>query len=222
MELAGYLVNAVVIEHRPVREVARAHGVSKTWLYELLARHREVGEAAFVPQSRRPRSSPRRVSPEVENEIVALRKSLAEEGLDAGPHTIRYHLLVRHRRKKSVVPSVSSIWRVLKRRGFIVPQPQKRPKCSFVRFNAELPNELWQADTTHWALADGADVEILNFLDDHSRFLVASKAFGTTKAPDVVATFQAAAEELGLPASLLTDIHYEWGHEDPPFVRPAA
>jgi hypothetical protein len=74
-----------------------------------------------------------------------------------------------------------------------------------VRFAAELPNECWQADTTHWALADGSDVEVLNFLDDHSRLLVASVAFMTTKATDVVAVFQASAEHFGLPASVLTD-----------------
>ena len=86
-----------------------------------------------------------------------------------------------------------------------MPQPQKRPRCSFVRFCAELPNECWQADTIHWALADGSDVEVLNFVDDHSRYLVASRAFRTTKGLDVVDVFQSAAEELGVPASVLTD-----------------
>jgi len=205
MELAGYLVSAVTLEGRSVREVAAEHGVSKTWLYELLARQRELGEAAFVPGSRRPKSSPGRVSPGIEDEIVELRKALTEEGLDAGAHTLCYHLQKRHRRNKALVPSVSSIWRVLKRRGFIVPQPQKRPRCSYIRFNAELPNECWQADTTHWSLSDGSDVEILNLLDDHSRFLVASQAFLATKALDVVASFEAAFNELGVPASVLTD-----------------
>jgi len=202
MELAGYVVNAVVLEGRPVREVAKAHGVSKSWLYELLARHREGGEEGLGPRSKRPRSSPRRLSSEVEEEIVALRKSLAEEGLDAGAHTIQYHLRGRSGQE---VPSVSTIWRVLARRGFVVAQPQKRPRCSYVRFCAELPNERWQADTTHWSLADGSDVEVLNFIDDHSRYLVAARAFGTTKGSDVVDVFQAAAIELGVPASVLTD-----------------
>ena len=205
MELAGYLVNEVLLEGRPVAEVAKAHGVSRSWLYELLARHKELGEAAFVPRSRRPRSCPRQLSAEVEDEVVGLRKWLAEEGLDAGAHSIQYHLQRRHRRNQRAVPSVATIWRVLKRRGFITPQPQKRPKCSYCRFQAELPNELWQADTTHWSLADGTDVEVLNMLDDHSRLLVASVAFGATKGTDVVATFQAASAELGLPAALLTD-----------------
>jgi len=136
---------------------------------------------------------------------VALRKELSELGVDAGAHTIHYHLGRRHRRSKRAVPSVATIWRVLSRRGFVTPQPHKRPKNSWRRFQAELPNECWQADTTHWALADGRDVEILNVLDDHSRLLVSSRAFKNTKAADVVETFHEAAAELGLPASMLTD-----------------
>ena len=103
------------------------------------------------------------------------------------------------------MPSVATIWRVLSRRGFVTPQPHKRPASSWKRFEAELPNECWQADTTHWTLADATDVEILNVVDDHSRLLVASRAFVTTKAADVVETFHLAAEQHGLPAAMLTD-----------------
>ena len=103
------------------------------------------------------------------------------------------------------MPSVATIWRVLSRRGFVTPQPHKRPRSSWRRFQADLPNECWQADTTHWALADGTDVEILSVLDDHSRLLVASRTFETTKAADVVVTFHEAAEQHRFPASMLTD-----------------
>ena len=58
----------------------------------------------------------------------------------------------------------------------------KRPRSSFVRFEASLPNELWQADTTHWRLADGTDVEILDLIDDHSRLLLAADASGRSRA----------------------------------------
>lgn len=205
MDLAGYVINAVLVEGRSVREVAASHDISKTWLYELLARYRAFGEEGLKPQSRRPRSSPTRLSAALEEEIVALRKSLADDGLDAGADTIHSHLLRRHRRGRSPVPSVTTVWRVLKRRGFVVDQPQKRPRSSYRRFQAELPNECWQADTTHWALADGSDVEILNVIDDHSRLLVASVTFRATKATDVVATFHEATARWGCPASMLTD-----------------
>jgi transposase len=134
MDLAGYVVRAVLAEGRSVREVAAAHGVSKSWIYELLARYRAEGDAGLIPRSKRPRSSPTRVSEVLEDEIVALRKHLAEEGFDAGPHTIHYYLSRGH----SDPPSVSTIWRILTRRGFIVPQPHKRPKCEPPRVSCRL------------------------------------------------------------------------------------
>lgn len=205
MDLAGYVINAVLVEGRSVKEICETHDISRSWLYELIARYRKDGEEGLRPQSKRPHSSPSRVAASIEDEIVALRKELTGLGVDAGPHTIHYHLQLPPRRRKRSVPSVATIWRVLSRRGFVTPQPQKRPKSSWRRFQAELPNECWQADTTHWTLADGTDVEILNIIDDHSRLLVASRACATAKAADVVETFHLGVSELGLPASMLTD-----------------
>src|SRR5215216_256030 len=221
MDLAGYVINAVLVEGRNVKEVCESHDISRSWLYELIARFREFGDDGLKAQSKRPRSSPTRVAVAVEDEIVGLRKELSELGVDAGPHTIHYHLQRRHRRRRPV-PSVATIWRVLSRRGFVTPQPQKRPKSSWRRFQAELPNECWQADTTHWALADGSDVEILNVLDDHSRLLVASRAFVTAKAADVVETFHQGASELGVPASMLTDNGAIFTAEGPSDARSVA
>ena len=201
MDSAGYLVRAVVIEKRSVREVASAHGVSKTWLYELVSRYRAGGDEALVPRSKRPRSSPSRISDAIEDEIVKIRKALQEEGFDAGAVTIHTHLVRRHSR----APAISSIWRVLQRRGFVTPQPQKRPKSSYVRFEAELPNECWQMDMTHVELENDRSIEVLNVIDDHSRLCVASRAFRVVKAEDVVTVFADAAATWGLPASVLSD-----------------
>jgi transposase InsO family protein len=201
MSLARLVVTAVRIEGRTKAEVARDYGVSPRWIYELCRRYDAQGDAGLEPRSRRPRSSPSRTPVAIEEEIVELRKDLADRGLDAGAHTISFHLTKRH----GTAPSVATIWRILSRLGFVTPQPKKRPRSSFIRFCAEMPNERWQADITHWALADGQEVEILNAIDDHSRFLVASDARGVFKAADVVAAFHEAAAAHGLPASLLTD-----------------
>jgi transposase InsO family protein len=202
MEMATYLVTAVLTEGRPVREVARDHGVSKTWVYELVARYKENGEAGLVARSKRPRSSPTKISGYFEDEIVRVRKELVDRGLDAGAETIRYHLGRKHKR---AVPSVSTIWRVLKARGFVTPEPHKRPKSSYIRFSADLPNECWQMDVTHVVLAGGDEVEVLNVIDDHSRLCVASVARRITKAIDVVTTFHEAAGRYGYPQSVLSD-----------------
>jgi hypothetical protein len=111
---------------------------------KLAARFEAEGEAAFEPRSRRPHSSPQRIVPELEEQIVALRKSLAEEGLDAGAATIAFHLTARY----GSAPAISTIWRVLTRRGFVTPQPRKRPRSSYTRFEADQPNERWQLDIT--------------------------------------------------------------------------
>jgi transposase InsO family protein len=102
-------------------------------------------------------------------------------------------------------PSVSTIYRVLRARGFISPEPHKRPKSSWIRFEADFPNECWQADVTHVAVADGAVFEVLNIVDDHSRVCVASRVFVTTRSPDVVRTLHKAAAQWGYPRRLLTD-----------------
>ena len=119
---------------------------------------------------------------EVEDKLVRLRKSLSKQGYDAGAQTIAEHLA----RQIADVPAVSTIWRILHKRGFVVPQPHKRPRSAWKRFAAEQPNELWQADVTHWHLADDTDVEILNIIDDHSRLALASRARATVTGHDVV------------------------------------
>ena len=172
-----YVVDAVVLEGRSRREVARLAGVSKGWVDALVARYRAGGYDAIAPRSRRPRSCPHAVPPELQPGIVALRHELTAAGHDHGPHTIAHPL----RARRGTAPSVATIWRILRRQGLITPQPQKRPRSSFIRFAAALPNELWQADTTHWQLADGSDVEILNCLDDHSRLLVVSENYPSLK-----------------------------------------
>ena len=201
MDLGRYLVEAHLLEGRPVAELARAHGVHRSWIYKLLARYRAEGEAGLERRSRRPQHSPTKIRDLYEDEIVALRKELTDAGFDAGAQTISFHLAQRHEK----VPSVPSIWRVLRERGFVTPEPHKRPRSSSVRFEARLPNECWQSDITHVLLADGTEVEIVNFIDDHSRLCVTSVAKAIFTSPDVVRAFRDAAAQWGFPESVLSD-----------------
>jgi transposase InsO family protein len=201
VDKARYLVEAHVLEGRSVSELAAAHGVHRSWIYKLVARYRAGGVEALEPRSRRPRSCKHETPREVVEAIVALRGELEAEGHDAGAETIAYHLAQQTRD----VPSLSSIWRILRREGLVVSQRQKRPHCSLIRFEAELPNELWQADVTAWALANGEVAEIIDLIDDHSRLHLGCDAYGRVKAADVVESFQRAAELHGLPESFLSD-----------------
>ncbi len=203
MSKAQLVIAAVVVEGRSKSEVARDYDVSRYWVQQLVKRYETEGPAAFEPRSRKPHHHPNAVDHDVEEKIVLLRKTLTKADYDAGAATIAEHL----NRDPDIpkAPAVSTIWRVLSRRGFVTPQPHKRPRSSWIRFEAEQPNQRWQADVTHWHTADGTTVEILDIIDDHSRVAIASHARTITTGPDVVDTFLAAIATWGTPAGLLTD-----------------
>ena len=156
------------------------------------------GRAPF-PQAAR--AARRRPEDKVREFIVKTRLELTAAGWDAGPVTIAWHL----EQAGLHVPSTSTIRRVLHAAGLVTPEPRKRPRSSYLRFEAAQPNECWQSDFTHWALAGGADAEIINWLDDHSRYLLGCSAHAPVTGKVVVDTFLQASNAHGLPASTLTD-----------------
>jgi transposase len=134
MGLERYVVDAVLIEKRRPSEIAKAHGISRSWLYELIARVRGGGYEALAPHSRRPRSSPRAAGEEVIATVLRLRQELLAAGHDAGPQTISHHVAAR----LALPPPSRSIWRILSRHGLIThnrtsgrapPSSASRPAC---------------------------------------------------------------------------------------------
>jgi transposase InsO family protein len=182
-------------------EVARLYGISQPRVSQLVAAWRTGGWDALEPKSTRPRSNPRAVSAEMVEAICDLRRRLVADGCDAGPVTIAA-LITRDGQRP---PATSTIGAILTRAGLVTPAPRKRPKRSWLRFEADLPNECWQADFTHWTLADGTDAEVLLWLDDHSRFLVSATAHTPVTGRIVVDTFRTACARHGTPQSTLTD-----------------
>ena len=183
MSKARLVITAVVAEGRSQVEAGAAYGVSQGWVSRLVARYRAEGEAAFEPRSRRPKTQPERDRAQAVELIVRLRKELAGQGLDAGPDTIAWHLAHHHH----IVVSAATVSRYLARAGLVDPEPKKRPKSSYIRFEADQPNECWQSDFTHYPLADGTDTEILTWLDDHSRYALRISAHHRVTGPIVVA-----------------------------------
>ena len=201
MSKARLIITAVVVEGRTQADVARAYGVTEGWVSKLMARYRSDGESAFEPRSRRPKTTPTATPAATVELIIRLRKDLSEAGLDAGPDTIKWHLDQHH----GTSISAATISRHLAKAGLVIPEPRKRPKSSYVRFEAAIPNETWQSDFTHYRLADGTDVEILTWLDDCTRYALRVTAHRRVTGPIVVAEFRAAIKTTGIPASTLTD-----------------
>lgn len=193
------IVLAVIEGGLSPAQAAERSGVSKRWVYTLLTRYRSGGLEATDPRSRRPNTNPNATPPETVKTVLALRESLTNQGLDAGAESIWDRLPAPGR------PSAATIWRILRRHDKITPQPQKRPRSSWHRFQAAAPNGCWQSDFTHWPLADKTDTEIISWLDDHSRMLLHLSAHPRVTGPVVVDTFIATMDTHGPPAATLTD-----------------
>ncbi|HEV8178343.1 MAG TPA: IS481 family transposase [Gemmatimonadales bacterium] len=200
------LVITAVLAGSSQSEVARTYGVSQGWISRLMKLYEAEGEEAFEPRSRAPKNSPTATPPATVELVLRLRKDLSEAGLDAGADTIDWHLRHHHQ----ITLARATINRILVRAGQVSPDPSKRPKSSYIRFEAEQPNETWQSDFTHYRLTrtdgrPGTDVEIISWLDDHSRYTLHVSAHARVTAPIVLTTFTHAADLHGYPASTLTD-----------------
>lgn len=92
---------------------------------------------------------------------------LSARGLDAGPHTLAVHLQAQG----IPVPSVTTIWRILTRAGVVTPEPRGRPRRTYIRFQADLPNECLQAELGIEQLIDGHQRHTLSDATDDCRTL---------------------------------------------------
>lgn len=180
----------------------RQQGTSRTTFDKWVKRVEAEGLEGLADRSRRPRSSPQRTSAEVEDLVVRLRKELHDDGHDHGATTIQWHL--GHELEGSLVPSVATIHRILVRRGLVAPEPEKRPKNTFRRFEAPAPNEWWQIDHTDWVIGTGT-VKIFNIIDDHSRVLIRSRASIEATGDQAWIGFGEGSRTWGLPAGILSD-----------------
>lgn len=179
------------------------HGISRKSFYELRRRAAEQGQAAVLePMSRRPRSSPTKLSDQVKAQAIAVRAALENSGLDHGPISV-------HDKMTSmglpVVPSTAALARMFREAGVARAEPRKKPRAAWRRFVYPAPNACWQLDATEYVLTGGRKCVIFQLIDDHSRYAVASHiAWGETAQAAITVVDKGIAAH-GVPQRLLTD-----------------
>ena len=186
-----------------VSQVCAQAGVSRKTFYKWAARYRDEGLAGLEERPRAPKSVPHRTRPEIEQLVLEIHAGI-KPGWDRGAKTVQSKLAEHPTMRRRSVPSVSTVGRILVRHGVIEPQPKKRPKTSWRRFEAPAPNEWWQIDAMDWVTAAGP-VSVFNIIDDHSRVAVRSRAVSEATAVEAWTTFCQAAQAWGLPAGVLSD-----------------
>ena len=191
---------AAINDGESVAGAARRYGVSRRWAYEIKRRWDADGDSGLLPRSRAAHTIAR-ADAVLASRIVELRKQLEKDGPDAGAESIAAGL----EREGVGPPANSAIHRILVSAGPVRPEPGKRPKASYTRFEASPPDELWQSDFTHWPIATVPGAVVVSWLDDRSRNLLHARAFATVTMDDVQAAFLQACAEHGIPARTLTD-----------------
>jgi putative transposase len=179
------------------------HGISRKSFYELRKRAKADGPAAVLePRSRRPSSSPSKLSDEVKAQAVQVRAALEASGLDHGPVSVHDKM---HAMGLEVVPSVASLARIFRQAGVARLEPKKKPRSAWRRFVYPAPNACWQLDATEYVLTGGRKCVIFQLIDDHSRYAVASHVASSETAEAAIAVFDKAVTAHGVPQRLLSD-----------------
>jgi putative transposase len=179
------------------------HQISRKTFYAIRARTRDEGAAAALePRSRRPKTSPTKLTDEVKQQALGVRAALESSGLDHGPISV-------HDKMKAMglspVPSVASLARIFREAGVARLEPKKKPRSAWRRFVYPAPNACWQLDGTEYVLTGGRRCVILQLLDDHSRYAVGSHAAWGETSEAAITVFNKAVAVHGVPQRLLSD-----------------
>ncbi|WP_460581598.1 integrase core domain-containing protein, partial [Humibacter ginsengisoli] len=179
------------------------HGISRETFYAIRKRAAEDGPAAALePRSRRPCSSPSRITDEVVQRAIGVRAALEASGLDHGPISV-------HEKMRSLgmdpVPSTASLSRIFRDQGVARLEPKKKPRASYRRFVYPAPNACWQLDATEYVLTGGRKCVIFQLIDDHSRLAIASHVSWGETSEGAIAVVSKGIAAHGVPQRLLSD-----------------
>jgi transposase InsO family protein len=182
-----------------VTQVALRYGVTRQTVHRWLRRYGALGLAGLSDTTSRPASCPHQMPPEIEARIITLRV----EHPEWGPCTLQSEL---KEEGAGPLPGRSSIYRCLLRHGLVTPEPRKRKRGDFRRWERSRSMELWQMDVMGGVrLTDGTELKVVTGLDDHSRFCVSAKLVLRATARPVCEALAEALRRHGVPDQILTD-----------------
>lgn len=179
------------------------HGISRETFYAIRRRAATDGPAAALePRSRRPNTSPSRVTDEVVQQALGVRAALEASGLDHGPISVHDKMRALG---MSPVPAIASLARIFRQQGVARLEPKKKPRAAYRRFVYPAPNACWQLDATEYVLSGGRKCVIFQLVDDHSRLAVASHVSWGETSEGAIAVVSKGIAAHGVPQRLLSD-----------------
>ncbi len=196
-------------------ELARKYGVTRQSVHTWINRYLRANGAldALKDKSRRPHSTPTKVSEEIEYLIVVAKKTYPKWG----PRKLRYLLAERYPNREW--PSVSCMSTILKRHGLTTPRRKRRrsPIAVTAPFSTcDAPNDVWCVDFKgKFRTRDGTWCHVLTLVDAYSRFLLRCELVLEPTGRNVERVMDSAFQEFGLPKAMRSD-------NGPPFASTGA
>jgi len=195
--------------------LCRVFEISRETGYYWLRRYRDADHSveAVEGRSKRPLTSPTKVSPEIEDLVIRARKKFP----NWGPRKL--HRWLSERKPELSLPAVSTIGNVLKRHG-LSRRRKRRDRSAPPRTqpfaSCDRPNALWCVDFKgHFRTTDGDRIYPLTITDACTRFLIRCEGMRQPRGPEVQAVFESAFEEYGVPEVIRSD-------NGPPFASTGA
>jgi transposase InsO family protein len=177
--------------------------VGRSTVLEWLRAYQDSGEKleSLYPKGRSDKGRSRSMDEETQRVLINLRRELKHASVPT---------LLKVARERGLLPvdfktSPQSIYRLFKREGVDEEVPRKDRR----RFEAELPNDLWQSDCMH-----GPKVEVegtmrkcflFAFIDDHSRLIPHAAFYLRENLSSFMDCFQQALQKRGVPRRLYVD-----------------
>ena len=185
-------------------ELCRRFEVSRKTGRKWKQRFDKEGEDGLVERSRKPKHSPHETDSKIVEAILQVRQK----------HP-RWGARKIHRRLENLghkdLPAPSTVNGILKRNKCIDEEASRKAK-SFLRFERNEPNELWQMDFKgHFPMSNGKRCHPLTVLDDHSRFSIALRALDNEQGNSVKQVLTDVFRQFGLPKAMLMDNGSPWG-----------
>lgn len=193
-----------------ISELCRRYRISRKTAYKWKARAAGQEPGWEKNMSRKPHSSPNRISEDMEALILVVRDAHSDWGG-------RKILTCLERTGLDDLPCASTITAALRRNGRISPAESKK-RGPMERFEKEQPNELWQMDFKGVFSTASGPCHALTIVDDHSRFAVCVAACANEREQTVRSALTGVFRRFGLPVRMLMDNGACWKGSDSPYT----
>ena len=177
--------------------------ISKETIRHWIRLYKSDGLASLIPKDRSDQGRSRAMDDDTCNALIVLRKEM--------PAATVPHLIDQMNRRKLVTPgtvlSSTTVYRFL--HGHDLMNLTRALPVDRRRFEAELPNDLWQSDVMHGpkVQVDGRQKKtyLIAILDDHSRLIVYGRFYLSETLASYLDALENALAKRGLPRKLYVD-----------------